>query len=93
MSLRLRAGVTLTPTGETAVLLDERTGRYWQLNATGVLVLRGLLAGQTPAGIAGTLTRACPEAASTAGADVAALLARLRAAGLVTGTPAHRRPV
>lgn len=30
------------------VLLNERTGRYWQLNATGAAVVPALLDGLTP---------------------------------------------
>jgi hypothetical protein len=30
------------------VLLDERAGRYWQLNRTGALVVQALLDGDTP---------------------------------------------
>ncbi|MGH4033988.1 lasso peptide biosynthesis PqqD family chaperone [Actinomycetota bacterium Odt1-20B] len=36
-----------TDTDDATVLLHQRTGRYWQLNATGSYVLRQLLAGQT----------------------------------------------
>ncbi|MEV4174697.1 lasso peptide biosynthesis PqqD family chaperone [Nonomuraea sp. NPDC049709] len=81
--MRLRPGVTFTSVDEAAVLLDERTGRYLQLNATATLVLRSLLAGGDPAGAAGDLARAHPAAAPTAEADVAAFLAQLREAGLI----------
>ncbi|GAA3168217.1 lasso peptide biosynthesis PqqD family chaperone [Nonomuraea salmonea] len=83
MRVNLRPGVTLTLIDEVAVLLDERTGRYRQLNATGALVLRSLLAGQSQDGAAADLVRTCPGAAPTADADVAALVAQLRAANLL----------
>lgn len=55
--MRLREQVTLTPLdGECAVLLDERSGRYYQLNATAYLLLRALLAGAAPDHAAARLT-------------------------------------
>ncbi|GAA2209723.1 hypothetical protein GCM10009850_051820 [Nonomuraea monospora] len=84
--MRLRPGVTMTEADDAAVLLDERNGRYRQLNATAVLVLRSLLSGGGPAEAARELARAHPGAAPTAEADVEALLARLRAADLIDET-------
>lgn len=45
---RLRKDVSLVSTDDGAVLLDERSGRYWQLNTTGYLTLQALLDGRTP---------------------------------------------
>ncbi|MGH8887721.1 MAG: PqqD family peptide modification chaperone [Egibacteraceae bacterium] len=42
------------------VLLDERSGRYRQLNTSGALVLRVLLDGATPQKAAKTLATRCP---------------------------------
>ncbi|USA02001.1 hypothetical protein NCG97_17145 [Streptomyces lydicamycinicus] len=39
-----------TDTDDGTVLLNERTGRYWQLNATGGQVLRQLLDGHEAPG-------------------------------------------
>jgi hypothetical protein len=39
--------VTLTYTEQDAVLLNQRTGRYWLVNDTGAIVLRHLLDGDT----------------------------------------------
>ncbi|MEV1001518.1 lasso peptide biosynthesis PqqD family chaperone [Nonomuraea sp. NPDC050202] len=86
MRVSLHPGVTLTPIDEVAVLLDERTGRYRQLNATATLVLRSLLAGHGPAGAARELVRTYPDATPTAEADIAALVERLRAANLIVET-------
>ncbi|WP_052423188.1 lasso peptide biosynthesis PqqD family chaperone [Nonomuraea candida] len=83
---RLRRGVICTPVEDGAVLLDERTGRYRQLNPTAYLVVRALLDGATPAEAARRLVTAHPGAAPTATADVAALLERLHAAGLTETT-------
>ena len=46
-ALTLHTDVSLAETSDGATLLHQRTGRYWQLNLTGVLMLRGLLDGRT----------------------------------------------
>ncbi|MDF2707592.1 MAG: hypothetical protein K0R62_3244 [Nonomuraea muscovyensis] len=92
MRVSLRPGVTLTPIDEVAVLLDERTGRYRQLNATAALVLRSLLAGHGPDGAARDLVRTHPGATPTAEADIAALVAQLRAANLIVETADREQP-
>lgn len=84
MSIRLRADVSVTETGDGMVLLDERSGRYWQLNSAGALVLRLLLDGVTPDEAAQTLTTRYPVSFERAGKDVAALVESLRAAQLVS---------
>ncbi|ANP54700.1 hypothetical protein J2Z21_001669 [Streptomyces griseochromogenes] len=75
--------VSLAETDDGAVLLHERTGRYWQLNATGLSVLRRLTGGDTPEQAASALAsqHALPE--TRARDDVAALLASLRSADLL----------
>ncbi|MCF1594969.1 lasso peptide biosynthesis PqqD family chaperone [Streptomyces muensis] len=83
MSISLADGVSLAETESGAVLLDERSGRYWQLNGSGARVLSALLAGQTAAQAGATAangTRVPPERAE---GDVRALLEKLRQAGLV----------
>lgn len=84
MIIQLRADVSTADTDDGLVLLDERAGRYWQLNRTGALVLRLLLDGATPHQIAQTLADRYSVRTEQAATDVAALLARLRTAGLVT---------
>lgn len=84
MSLRLRAGVSIAETDDGTVLLDERSGRYWQLNSSGALALRLLLDGATPEEVAQTLVARHPVSRERAGDDVAALVESLRAAQLVT---------
>jgi Coenzyme PQQ synthesis protein D (PqqD) len=83
MTVRLRADVSTTDTDDGLVLLDERVGRYWQLNRTGAFVLRLLLDGATPHQVAQTLADRHAISAEQAAADVTALLAHLQAAGLV----------
>jgi hypothetical protein len=84
MSWQLRADVSIADTDDGMVLLDERAGRYWQLNPTGALVLRKLLDGAAPHQVAQTLADRHAVSAEQAAADLAALLERLRTAGLVT---------
>ena len=83
MTLQLRADVSTADTDDGVVLLDERAGRYWQLNPTGALVLRLLLDGTAPHEVAQTLADRHPVSTEQAAADVAALLERLHTAGLV----------
>ncbi|MFF2373633.1 lasso peptide biosynthesis PqqD family chaperone [Streptomyces xiamenensis] len=82
--IALRPGITPVTTGDIMVLLDERAGTYWQINATGALVLRHLLDGATPEQAAVALARERPGA-SHAEADVADLLATLREKNLLAG--------
>jgi Coenzyme PQQ synthesis protein D (PqqD) len=84
MTYTLSRDVTAADTDHGVVLLDQRTGRYWQLNDTGALVLRHLLDGGTVASATDGVRRAHPDAGEQADHDVTALVAELRAAGLVT---------
>lgn len=81
---RLCADVSACPTDDGMVLLDERTGRYWQLNTTGAAVLQALLDGATPEQITDRLAAARPVTHPRAAADVTALLDQLTRAKLVT---------
>ena len=81
---RLRAHVSACPTEEGMVLLDERTGRYWQLNATGAAVVAALLDGATPEQVADRLAAARRVSRERAAADVTALLEALIRANLVS---------
>ncbi|MGH4011996.1 MAG: lasso peptide biosynthesis PqqD family chaperone [Pseudonocardiaceae bacterium] len=83
MTVQLRADVSTAATDDGMVLLDERVGRYWQLNPTGAVVLRLLLDGAAPRQVAQTLADRHAVSAAQAAADVAALLERLHTAGLV----------
>lgn len=85
MAVRLRTDVTLTPTDDGAVLLDERSGRYFQLNRTGLRILRSLLDGRTAEEIAADLSGRFPVTTDQAHSDVDRLYESLRTAGLVTG--------
>jgi hypothetical protein len=81
--LHLRSDIATTDTDDGLVLLDERTGRYWQLNLTGAHVLHALLDGHHPDHIARDLAiryRIDPQQAQH---DVAALTDHLHAANLI----------
>ena len=84
MSLRLCADVSELETDEGMVLLDERAGRYWQLNRTGTFIVRTLLEGSTPQEIAKTLAQRHGVSVEQVTTDVAVLVERLQTAGLVT---------
>ncbi|MEI5103733.1 lasso peptide biosynthesis PqqD family chaperone [Streptomyces sp. PmtG] len=84
MSLALRPDVRATETADGMVLLDEATGRYWQLNRTAALVLRGLLGGAGAPEAARALRAAHPRlTAERADADTASLKRALLDARLV----------
>jgi hypothetical protein len=83
MTLRLRDGVSSADTDYGIVLLDEDSGRYWNLNPTAALALRTLLEGGTPAEAVRRLIERYAVAASAADRDVRALVHELHSAGLV----------
>lgn len=84
MPMMLRTEVATTSTEDGMVLLDERTGRYFQLNSTGAFVVKVLAAGSTPQEAARALCDHYEVSASQAESDIAALITALRAANLVT---------
>jgi hypothetical protein len=45
MTMTLRPDISTTNTDDGMVLLDERTGRYFQLNPSGALILDALVNG------------------------------------------------
>ena len=83
MTVKLRDGVSAADTDYGIALLDEESGQYWNLNPTGALVLRMLLAGGTSAQAAQALTEEYAVDADTASQDVEDLLGGLHSAGLV----------
>ncbi len=86
MPLRLRPDIATTDTDDGLVLLDERTGRYWQLNPTGAHVLHALLQGQHRADIARDLVTRYRIDAEQAAHDITALADQLSTAKLVTSS-------
>jgi hypothetical protein len=83
MNLRLRPDVTTTETEHGTVLLDERNGRYWQLNHTGTHVLQALLAGHAVDQIATDLTEHHHAGIDRVHRDITAITEHLRSANLV----------
>ena len=83
MTLKLRDGVSTADTDYGMALLDEDSGQYWNLNPTGVLILRTLLEGGTPAQAVQELTAQYAVDAQTASRDVEDLVGGLRSSGLV----------
>ncbi|EME99328.1 lasso peptide biosynthesis PqqD family chaperone [Streptomyces mobaraensis NBRC 13819 = DSM 40847] len=82
MALRFAPDVATAETEYGTVLLDQRKGRYWELNPTGTLVVRTLLDGGGEADAVEALVGAFAVDRERAAADVAALVALLRDAGL-----------
>ncbi|WP_369359738.1 lasso peptide biosynthesis PqqD family chaperone [Streptomyces sp. cg2] len=83
MSISLAEGVVLAETESGAVLLDERSGRYWQLNGSGARVLQKLLAGAVPAEAGAAAANGAKVSSEQAEQDVNTLLDKLHQAGLV----------
>ncbi|KAA6221588.1 lasso peptide biosynthesis PqqD family chaperone [Streptomyces albofaciens JCM 4342] len=84
MTFTLAPHVSSVRTPGGMVLLNARTGRYWQMNDTGAFVLEHLLAGGTTASAADELRNRHPSAAHRVAADAVALLESLQSAKLVT---------
>jgi hypothetical protein len=87
MTLQLRTNVSVAETDDGTVLLDEREGRYWQLNASAGRVLRILLDRGTVEDAAAELTARYPVSAPEATRDVTDLVEQLRAAELLVPGP------
>ncbi|MDX3532898.1 lasso peptide biosynthesis PqqD family chaperone [Streptomyces sp. MB09-01] len=82
--MRLRDEVSLVDTDYGKILLDGRTGAYWELNPTGSYVLSALLGGADPDGIAAGLSAEFEVDEERAKSDVAGLVRALRDARLVS---------
>jgi hypothetical protein len=81
----LATTVVITEDETGAILLDQRTGRYWAMNDTGARVLRRLLDGGTTEDAAAELSANYAHADLTRVVrDTRALLDQLQTAGLVT---------
>ncbi len=81
--MRLRTGILATETSAGTVLLDERTGDYWQLNETATSVLRTLAADGTVQDAARRIAEEFDVELSRSLSDVIELVDGLRAAGLI----------
>jgi hypothetical protein len=83
MTLKLRDGICTADTEYGIALLDEESGQYWNLNPTGALVLRILVAGGTVAQIVEELAEQYAVETDIASRDVEELVGDLRSAGLI----------
>ncbi|MER5561241.1 lasso peptide biosynthesis PqqD family chaperone [Streptomyces sp. NPDC002506] len=83
MPLRLRDDVTLVATEYGAVLLDERVGRYFQLNPTGRVAAEHLLAESDTEDVVAAITAEYDVTEERARQDLLSLVEQLRQAGLV----------
>ncbi|GAB7029020.1 lasso peptide biosynthesis PqqD family chaperone [Streptomyces sp. NPDC021749] len=82
MALRFGADVSTAETDYGTVLLDERSGDYWELNPTGTLVVRTLLDGGEEGDAVDALVARFDIDRAQAAQDVATLVQELRASGL-----------
>ncbi|MGW0808624.1 lasso peptide biosynthesis PqqD family chaperone [Nonomuraea sp. NPDC002799] len=80
--MRLNAEVSTADTEYGMILLHERSGRYWQLNETGALIVRTLLDGGSAEQAVRRLTEHYAVGPSQAEQDVQTLVAGLAAAGV-----------
>lgn len=83
MALRLRPGVFEAETEYGLVLLDGDSGKYFDLNESGALVLRTLLSGRTAEQAAQALTQEYAVSLDEAARDVEDLLTHLRTTRMV----------
>lgn len=81
--MRLRSHVSVAETDDGTVLLDEKSGKYWQLNLSGSMILRTLLADGTLEEAADAVVARYPVDGAQALADVQALVTSLTTARLV----------
>ncbi len=89
MSVRLRSGVVTQVLNGEMVLLDATAGRYYDLNASGTLMLQQLLDGADPESTVMEVIRRFDAPAERVRADLAGLLQSLQAAQLIeTDQPA-----
>ncbi|GHG54349.1 lasso peptide biosynthesis PqqD family chaperone [Streptomyces griseocarneus] len=83
MALRFATDVSTARTDYGTVLLDQRSGQYWELNPTGTLVVQTLLEGGGEADAVDAVVAEFAIDRPQAAHDVAALIGQLRQAGLV----------
>jgi hypothetical protein len=84
MTLRFHQDVSTAETQYGTVLLDQRSGEYWELNPTGALVVRTLMADGDEAAAVTALVERFDIDRDRAEQDVTALVRDLRDAGLVS---------
>ncbi|UYQ62904.1 lasso peptide biosynthesis PqqD family chaperone [Streptomyces peucetius] len=83
MKLRNRPYLTVTETEYGAVLLDTKTGEYWQMNPSAATAARALLDGGDTDDAVRRVTDHFEVDTERAADDVRALIAAMRSAGVV----------
>ncbi|MFJ9674475.1 MULTISPECIES: lasso peptide biosynthesis PqqD family chaperone [Streptomyces] len=83
MLLNLPPDVATVDTEDGMVLLNERTGRYWQLNVNGAQTLRRLLDGWTVEEIASDMAARHQIAPGQARGDITRVIEQLQKARLL----------
>lgn len=83
MTVKLRDGVSVADTDYGVVLLDEVSGEFWNLNPTGALVLRALLADGSVEQATRELSEQYAVDRESASRDVQELVTALNSAGLI----------
>ncbi|MDN3296584.1 lasso peptide biosynthesis PqqD family chaperone [Streptomyces ficellus] len=84
MALRFGPDVSTAETDYGTVLLDQRSGNYWELNPTGTLVVKTLLEGGDEAAAVDALVTEFDIDRARAEQDVTALMQELQKSGLAT---------
>lgn len=84
MTITLRKDVSATESEDGMVLLDERTGRYFQLNPTAAFVLKSLIDGATSEQAADALTVRYEVPLDQAVSDTRTLISALLTAKLAS---------
>ncbi|CQR59433.1 lasso peptide biosynthesis PqqD family chaperone [Streptomyces leeuwenhoekii] len=84
--MRLHPDIVIAETEDGAVLLHQRTGRYWQLNTTGMAVIESLTSGETLAEITHRMAKRYGLPAEQVRQDVEAVVHQLHAAQIVEST-------
>lgn len=83
MGLRLGDNVSLARTEYGSILLDQVSGKYWQLGRTASVVLDAVIQGHSAEHAGDVLTRRFDVDPAVARKDALALLDALRSTGLM----------
>ncbi|MEU2853625.1 lasso peptide biosynthesis PqqD family chaperone [Streptomyces syringium] len=83
MAVRFAKDVSTAKTDYGTVLLDQRSGQYWELNPTGTLVVQTLMDGGGETDAVDAVVAEFAVDRSRAAEDVSTLIGQLRQAGLV----------
>ncbi|MCX4502917.1 MULTISPECIES: lasso peptide biosynthesis PqqD family chaperone [Streptomyces] len=83
MKLRNRQYLTVTQTEYGAVLLDTKSGQYWQMNPSAAAAAQALLDGGDAADAVRSVTEQFDVDEARAADDVRAMIEAMRSAGVV----------